>query len=544
MLSPTYSKVNRPHMSEQRQEFQSPSRSQHPVSISHLVHTLRNYLPVIALGLACVMVAYVIIATAAYLLSPSQRMTSQSFRLDFRGAERGEYPNGMKFSTNEIISTPVLLKVWTQNNISRFLEFPEFSRSLVVLEANRAVDALTRDYQARLSDPKLTPIDRERIQREFELKLGGINKGHYALHYMRNISGTDIPEELVRKVLNDVLTEWANHVASEQHVLDYRMSVLSPDVVSATPIDGTNPLINIDMLRARALRARENVYHMSGVPGAVVARTKGDNLSLSDIDIRLDELVRFRLEPLSHRVAAGRLDDRAETIRFLESQLAFDQRMLEAQRSIGEASRRALAMYLVSSEQALEMSLPTPGENGSATPKSSAETVMPQLSDSFLERLMQLTASSVDNSYRQKLTDEYRLSALKGVPLQEAVAYHETVLRLARAGVTSDTISREMVDQQIVTTRNEVRGLVTKMNEIYRVLSSNLNASTELITRTGVPTTRVSRMISLRQLALYGVLTAFVALPLLILLCLIHNRVREEDEAAEVIRPEAVEQTA
>lgn len=533
-------------MSEQRQEFHSPSRSQYPVSISHLVHTLRNYLPVIALGFACVMVGYIIIATAAYLLSPSQRITSQTFRLDFRGADRGQYPNGQKFATNEIVSTPVLLKVFQQNNVSRFLDFPEFSRALVVLESNRAVDALTRDYEARLSDPKLTPIDRERIQREFEVKLAGINKGHYAIHYMRDISGADIPEELVRKIVNDVLTEWAKHVASEQHVLDYRLSVLSPEVISAAPIDGINPLINIDMLRARTLRARQNVYQMHGVPGAEVARTKGDGMSLGDIDVRLDEIVRFRLEPLSHRVAAGRLDDRAETIRYLESQLAFDQRQLEAQRSVGEASRRALAMYLVSGEQALEMPLPIPGGNGgTATPNSSAETVMPQLSDTFLDRLMQITASSMDNSYRQKLTDEYRLSALKVVPLQETVAYHQTMLGMARSNVTSDVISREIVDQQIAATRDEVRTLVTKINEIYQVLSRNLNPSTELITRTGIPTTRVSRMISLRQLALYGVLIAFLALPLLVLLSLIHNRVREEDEeATEEIRPEAVEKTA
>lgn len=531
-------------MSEQRQEFQISDRSQYPISISHLVHTLKKYLPVISLGLAAVMVGYVIIATAAYLLSPSQRMTSQPFRLDFKGADRGEYPNGLKFSTNEIVSTPVLLRVYNQNNLSRFVNFPEFSRSLVVLESNRALEALVREYQARLNDPKLTPIDRERIQREYELKQSSINKGQYALSYMRKVRGADIPDELVRKVLNDVLTEWANYVANVQRVLDYRMSVLSPDVVSTSPIDGTNPVINLDMLRARALRVRQNVDQLNNVPGAELARTEGDAMSLNDITVRLEEIVRFRLEPLIHRVAAARLDDRAETIRFLESQLAFDQRQLEAYKSIGDASRSALALYLVG-ERAPEMHLgPAVESGGGSTPRNSPETVMPQLSDSFLERLIQLTSSSVDSEYRQKLTDDYRRASLQVIPLQEAVAYHENILGFVRSGAAGDTITREVVDQQILATRNDVRGLVTKMHEIYRNLSRNLNASTELITRTGIPTTSVARAISIRQLALYGVLTAFLTLPLLILFSLIHNRVREEDEAAEVVRPEAVERTA
>ena len=530
-------------MSEQRQDFHNPERPGYPLSLSHLVHTLKNYLPVIGLGFAAVMVAYVIIATAAYLLSPSQRMTSQSFRLEFKGAERGEYPNGMKFVPAEIVSTPVLLKVYDQNNLTRFLTFPEFSRSMVVLESNRALEALARDYQARLSDPKLTTIDRERLQREYDLKQSAIGKGQYALHYMRNVRGGDVPEELVRKSLNDVLAEWADLVANEQHVLDYRMTVLSPDVVAATAIDGTNPVINIDMLRARALRVRHNINQLRAIPGAELARTGGDAMSLIDITLRLDEIVRFRLEPLIHRVAAARLDDRAETIRFLESQLSFDQRQLEAQKSIGEASRRALALYLVG-ERPPDVALAPTGENGASTQKATPETVMPQLSDSFLERLIQLTSSSVDSEYRQSLTDDYRQAELAVVPLQEAVAYHESILRFVRSGTSGDAISREEVDQQILAMRNEVRALVVKMHEIYRNLSQNLNASKQLITRTGIATTRVSRSISVRQLALFGVLTAFVSLPLLILFSLIHNRVREEDEAAEIIRPEAVERTA
>ena len=95
-------------MSEQRQEYPSQERHEPAVSVSHLIHTLGKYLPAILLGMAAVMVVYIIVATAAYLLSPSQRSTSQAFRLDFKGADHGEYPNGVKFSTTEIVSAPIV----------------------------------------------------------------------------------------------------------------------------------------------------------------------------------------------------------------------------------------------------------------------------------------------------------------------------------------------------------------------------------------------------------------------------------------------------
>lgn len=531
-------------MPEPRQDYATHDRPEHPVSISHLIHTLKKYLPVIVFGMAAVTVGYVIIATAAYLLTPAQHVTSQAFRLDFKGADRGEYPNGTKFSTTEIVSPPILLKVFNQNRLGNYVSFPEFSRSMVVLESNRALEALTRDYQARLSDPKLVSIDRERIQREYEGKLAAISKGQYALHYMRKTRGKDIPELVVRKVLNDVLTEWADFVANEQHVLEYRVAVLSPDVVAATEIDGSNPLINIDILRAKVQRVKHNVERIRTLPAADLVRTQKDALSLSDISIRLDEIVRFRLEPLANRSIAAGLDDRGETLRFLESQLDYDQRQLEVQQGMTEANRKALALYLAG-KSAPEASLVAPGQTSGPATNGAPETVMPQLSDSFLERLIQLTSNTSDSLYRQFLTDRYRDAALLVVPLQEAVAYHQSLLTFVRNGASGDKITREMVDQQILATRGEVRELVTKMHEIYKALSRNLNPSTELISRTGVPTTRVVRSISVKQLAMYGILTAFLALPLLIFLTLLHNRVREEDEAEEIVRPEAaMERTA
>jgi hypothetical protein len=531
-------------MPEPRQEFANPDRSEHPVSISHLVHTLRKYLPVIALGMAAVTVAYVIVATAAYLLTPSQRITSQAFRLDFKGADRGEYPNGTKFSTTEIVSAPILLKVYNQNELSKYLSFSDFARSMVVLESNRALEALNRDYQARLSDPKLVSIDRERIQREYEGKLAAISKGQYALHYMRKTRGKDIPELVVRKALNDVLAEWADFVANEQHVLEYRVAVLSPNVVAGTQIDGTNPVINVDILRAKVQRVKHNIEKIRAIPAADLVRTQGDTLSLSDISIRLDEIVRFRLEPLANRSVAAGLDDRGETLRFLESQLSYDQRQLEGQKGITEANRRALVLYLDGKSEA---ELLAPGATNRPAPTggiSNPETVMPQLNDSFLDRLIQLTSSTTDSLYRQFLTDRYRDAALLVIPLQEAVDYHQSLLAFVRAGAGGDKMTRETVDQQILATREEVRGLVIKMHEIYKSLSRNLNPSTELISRDGVPTTRVVRAISIKQLAMYGVLTAFLALPLLIFLSLLHNRVREEEDADEVVHPGAIEKTA
>ena len=82
-------------------DFDSRER---PMSVSHLVHTLRAYTPVIVISLLSVAVGYAVCAILLYLLSPAQRTTVQPFRLEFRGANEGTLPNGVRFSATEIIT--------------------------------------------------------------------------------------------------------------------------------------------------------------------------------------------------------------------------------------------------------------------------------------------------------------------------------------------------------------------------------------------------------------------------------------------------------
>jgi hypothetical protein len=518
-------------MAEQLHEIGAAEPPEAPVTLSHLVRVLRSYLPVIALSLLAVAVGYLLVAVTMYVTSPSQRVTTLQFRVEFEGADRGQYPNGTKFSSAEIISTPVLLKVYNLNNIARFAKFNQFASSIFVLESNAAMEALARDYQSRLSDPRLTAVDRDRIQREYELKLASLSKNQFALNYLHTNRTDPIPEVLIRKVLHDVLREWASFVSNDQHVLLYRVPVLSPDMITASRTEDNNPVMAAEILRAKVLRIMANINELRKLPAAELVRSKADSLSLNDIHIRLDDIIRFRLEPLVNAIATAQLDDRADTIRFLETQLAYDERQLTAQQHVAEVSRNAMTMY--SNGQLNDPARPNSAQTaqGGGEAKTQPETVMPQLSDTFIDRLIQITSSSADHEFRQKFAEDYRLAAVAVVPLEQAVAYDRSVLDLVRRASGGGDISREAADRQINLTRDEVRHLVVTIREIYEALSANLNPSTSLMSVTGSPMTRVERTVSITRLALYGLLTLLVALPLIIFFCLLHNRVREEEVA-------------
>jgi hypothetical protein len=508
-----------------------------PISISHLVHTLRAYAPVILLSLAALAIGYLILAVGMYILSPSQRITTQQFRLDFEGATRGEYPNGVKFSPTEIVASPILLKVFEANDLGRFQTFTDFSRSVFILESNPVFERLAADYTARLADPKLTPIDRERIQREWESKRDSIAKNDYSISYVRSGSGK-MPETLVRKTLVDILNTWANYVATEQHVLEYRLSVLSPEVVDTSNVNSGDTIVLLQVLRSKIGRVMTNINDLQAIPGADLVRTAADKMSLEEIKVRLDEILRFRVEPLVDVArSSGMVSNPAATVRFLETQLAYDQRRLEAVRARADAARQALAVYAQNGRPAPETTTAAPS-GGNGRPAGGASEVTPQLSDSFIDRLVVLTSQAADLKYRQKVAEEYqRLLQSEVVPLQAAVAYDEEILAQFRKPSSASAADAAAVRAQIDATQNDFRMLVQKVNEIYKVVSRNLNPAGELFGLTQPPVTRVEHTRSITKLAMYGLLLLLLSLPAIIILCLLHNRVRQEEVSEGYIAP-------
>ena len=503
-----------------------------PLSVSHFTHVIRRYSAVILLSLAGVFLAYLIIALAVYLLSPVAQITSQMFRLDFEGAGQGEYPNKTKFNIADIIGGPTLTRVWQDNRLADYIGFGEFSRAVFVLESNRQYELLAAEYLAKLADPKLSPIDRERLQREFELKAQSIAKNEYSINLDRRAGSRFIPEPLARKIMLDILNDWADFAVNQQHVIAYQVSVLSPEVLNPSAMEQNDLIAAIEVLRSKANRVINNVLKIERLPGAMLARTPQDRLSLEEVRIRLDEIMRFRLEPLlaAGLHSSGLTSDRAATLRFLESQLAYDQRQLESAQRVADSVRDSIAMYAQPSatettSSAGAVKMPEQAKAG--------EAVMPQLSDSFLDRLVAMSGRATDAKYRQALVDDFRKATADTIPLKQAVAYDTSVLEELRKSSGGSALNPATVRSEIDQTRTEVGGLIDKMNELFQIVSRNMTPSAQLFTLTGPPTTRTLRSLSAQRIALYGILVLLIALPAVVVLCLLHNRVREEEAAEE-----------
>ncbi|HYH09757.1 MAG TPA: hypothetical protein VEK11_22100 [Thermoanaerobaculia bacterium] len=505
-------------------------------SVRHLFQTLKRYLPVITLTFLAVMVAYVILAVAKYAMAPSQNISSISFRLEFAGASAGVYPNGTRFSPSDIINAPILAKVYNENELKRYMGFGTFKSNVFIVESNFQLEALQREYRVKLNDPKLIPVDRERLEREYETKAQSIPRSDYAIHFMHQEGMSRIPPTIANKVLIDILNTFAEQAVKDRGGLDYRIPLVTRSIFNdVRPQNAENLMIATDILRTKINRALVTIDTLLDIPGTEVLRTEKDQISLPEVRSRFEEILRFQIQPLTARLAASNTDDTTAVRTYLTSQLEYNEFRAAESRRRGEALRNALSAYQrpeVPLQAAGGGTMERPAENPTPRP-GGPQGVTPQVTEGFIDRIVSMATQSADVRYRQEAVQRIANESMNLVPYEGEASYYRSILAKVGTGGGSHPLTQEEARQQLTATYNNALAAIDQLVEIHRLLSKNLNPSNVMYSVTLPPSVRRERTVTPTRLGIYGILLAMVTLPVIIAACLIHNRVREEEEEDE-----------
>lgn len=502
-----------------------------PPSIYRLIHVLSGYRITIALGILAVMIGYGLLAAIQVLRAPSQRMLTLPFRLSFQGADLGLYPNGLKFSGGDIVATPIVTTAYNRNRLDRFVSLRSFTQSLVVLEENAALERLTAEYRARLADARLNPVDRERLTAEYQQKSASLDKTEWSLVLTMPEGSGGIPTTVGNKVMHDILSLWAEDTAVMRRALQYRVPMITANIFAEDPLQD-ELVISIVWLRARINDVIFNIRRMGTLPGAELARTERSNVSLAELELLLSEMLRMEVEPLIARaIQAGTMRNPSATLSTLLAQREFDLRQLQQATRRTEILRAALNDY--ASDQPPQRTAEDSESPTKGIPAGKGSDVIPQLDQTFLDRLVQMATDSTDREYRRRAADEIRNASLDTLPLYAAVAFDEQLIALAKSspGSRTDPQTQAALQSRFDSARKRTLQAVSDINELHRLLSRNLQPSAQLYTVTGPVSSTTERTMSLSRIALGGLITFLVAIPLLCAAALLHARfVREEEE--------------
>ncbi len=496
------------------------------ISLKPFFRILWSYRRVIAVLISIIITVLTLGALGVYLFQPTERQTSLEFRLHFEGADRGEYPNGLIFSQTDIISPSVLGNVYTQNALQRYCSYDDFKNSIVVLESSRELELLRMEYETKLGDSRLTPVDRSKLEQEFRQKQDTLRIPQYTLTFVTPSNSLQIPEILKKKILADILASWAEDAVKRKGILNYQVRIFTPSGLFRDMLDTEDYAIRFDMLRDKINRVIGNIDALSQLPGANVIRVTQDRVSLPEIRANLEDIRRFKVEPLAltmRSISIGR--DPTSAAQYLQTRLL--QVKSDQQESVARLAtvRNALQSYTFARSD-----VATPQQSGPST-SSPTGGMIPQLSETFLDRLMDIARQNKDIEYRQKLTDEIIKAGERLASIEKEVAYYQqsagSIQRQAGGIPSQDSLATfgkrfDEIYRLVVQAMDQV-------NAVYEEISKeNLDPRTNLYSITTPPWSTTLRGFPASRLAVYEILTFVLSLWLIPLGCVIYDYFRRE----------------
>ncbi len=494
------------------------------ISLRAYFETIWRYRQVIGVALVLVCALYALAVFAFKLRFPEEKVASVQFRLMFEGAAQDQYPNGIPFSPTDIVGAPVVTEVFKGNDLQRFGPYEYFKQALYVQQASPELYNLASEYQAKLADNRISPVERARIEEEYKNKRKAMVDPVFLLSLRRSERFTELPAGLVQKVLTDVLTTWAEQADTRKGALRYQVPVLSSKILSRENIANDDYLVSVDLLRARAVRIVRTIDEFEKLPGALTLRTKSDRMSLSEIRANLEDSIRFDLEPLLGIIRSEGVTKNALQLSLYASNMAFQIR-LDKQEIEGRAAalRAGLNAYLArpGSQQASDSA----GRN--------APSVVPQLSETFVDRLQEMfaTAGKEELEYRRKLTDQLIDETRRATTFDRDLAYYEELAKAVKGIGSRSTGTPELINL-IKARTDKAYDLIAKstdqLSAFYEELSAqNLGPASRLYTVTRPFAQHTENSLSSR---IVWLLFWFVLLGSMIVVpigCLIHDAMRK-----------------
>ena len=366
----------------------------------------RERMRIVLLALAGLIVAAGVIL-AARLLRPTQPMSALTLRLLFNGVERGEYPNGIRFTPADIVATPVLDEVYRRDQLQKFAKFDDFKNAWAVINNNPAIEQLNREYEGQLNARNLDPVARDRLENDYSARVNAMENGEYLLVALRGGPISSWPADLTGKVMNDILAVWADQSRS-RGVFKFDLNVFSDNILSDLTSGRDDYLFVLDRVRIAINRIQHNLDELASIRGARLVRVGEKQLSLGDLQAALADDLQFKIGVIQGVIYNyGLYRNRTFVDSYIDNQLFHLDLETKSGRDRIKTVEDSLALYSASRPggKGLTDEEASGGATG-ATAGLGSGTMIPQLGESFINRVIEMSSKNSDGVFRQKLYNQ------------------------------------------------------------------------------------------------------------------------------------------
>jgi len=143
----------------------------------------------------------------SWLLPAKSRQGTIEVTLVFPGASDDKLPNGAPFNVLEMASAAVVEPVWHSQGLDKDILLDDLLRSFTVIRGGSELRALSEKYQSKLSNTKLTVLEREAIETEWRAGIAALNSS--AVRLTLSDSKNRLSDEQMKQFLSAIPKYWA-----------------------------------------------------------------------------------------------------------------------------------------------------------------------------------------------------------------------------------------------------------------------------------------------------------------------------------------------
>ena len=503
------------------------------ISLAPLWHLIRRYRHWLEISFVALLVSGLGGLAAASLFLKRDATGALELEFVFAGAERGVYPNNLPFSPEDLLDDAVIRQVYVRNSLARWLKYEEFKSGLSLNRAGTDLLFLRSEYQAKLDDRKLAAADRQRLEEEFASRMKAIPPLTYQLAWNREARpGRLLPAELLRRSLRDIPRVWAEEAVRKKQVLLFAARIPGPARLDA----GSDVLASFNELLERSRSLQLGLEELAKMPG-VNLPTGQERPNLADLLLGLRILAEQTVPEIQltllTNVDSPEAADRVE--RSFQLQLRTREGRLEQAKggvsSVLATYRDYLAGRPGSDFSGSGGAKSDSASRGSALPLAGAGTSL-QISDSFLNKLMDVTKGNEDGPYRTQMVERIRSARLEEVDEQSSFEETQKILLSVQRDVekwrkaAATRGERKAAGTPDLTQAvRELNGLIQGAERLRSMVAENhMNPQTALYRVTLPFNYQVASPLSSRNAGLALAVFVFLGMGLALFACYLHDQ--------------------
>ena len=477
------------------------------------------------------------ISTFIYLTQTKNKIATLNFSLNFNGFSKGEYPNGLRFTPNDITSPVILKKVYNTNSLDKyFKDFSNFQNSITIYKNSYKLLPLNAEYSSKLNNNKLTAPEREKIESNYQTARNDIlSNTEYNLVFYKSFTLAKPPNSLSSKILNDILRYWIDYAVKTKGINKYRISIITENIISDYQISDLNYIIKTDLLRTSITNVIANIESITKIPGAdttYITNNNNSRINIRDLIFRADFLQNYELQPLVGAINIYGISKTGplSTV-YLQTKMMELERNKKVLVNQKEVYSSALLNYIGIRQNNLNSSNKIKND---VYPQATT-----QLDGTFLDKIVNMIQEDGSQKYKQTLTDKVISTGLDITRVDKNISYYTDLMysfstkeSQFKSNLPLPETNKEkkevlkLVAEKLKTTQERLKELLHDVNLFYDKLSDNLYPQTEFFKANSF-TVSVEKSISLKKLLMISMLIWMLLEIIIISIALISDNIKK-----------------